>query len=188
MPLCFKQQLWLTLIDKALIGSMLAAARFWLNRGIELIKSRQALDNELKKVRDQKRLEVMESELSKCGRYRLTRAEKIAEKFEAQRFETKPSGELRPRYNIAPTQPVPVVRATDSGRVISSIYSIAPIMVRRLRLSRWRKQIVPAKRLRISYGLRKTAVAHLTLRTTDSLAARVFSWDPSYTRGHNRQA
>jgi putative SOS response-associated peptidase YedK len=53
-----------------------------------------------------------------CGRYRLTRAEKMAEKFEAQ---AELSGELRPRYNIAPTQPVPVVRATGSGRVISSM-------------------------------------------------------------------
>jgi len=51
-----------------------------------------------------------------CGRYRLTRAEKMAEKFDAE-F----TGELRPRYNIAPTQPVPVVRATDSGGVISSM-------------------------------------------------------------------
>ena len=49
-----------------------------------------------------------------CGRYRLTRAEKMAQKFEAE-F----TGELRPRYNIAPTQPIPVVRAT--GRVISSM-------------------------------------------------------------------
>jgi putative SOS response-associated peptidase YedK len=51
-----------------------------------------------------------------CGRYRLTRAEKIAQKFEAE-F----TGELRPRYNIAPTQIVPVVRATDSGRTIASM-------------------------------------------------------------------
>ena len=53
-----------------------------------------------------------------CGRYRLTRAEKMAEKFEA---ETGLGGELSPRYNIAPTQPVPVVRATGSGRAISSM-------------------------------------------------------------------
>jgi putative SOS response-associated peptidase YedK len=48
--------------------------------------------------------------------YRLTRAEKMAQMFDAE-F----TGELRPRYNIAPTQQVPVVRATDSGRVISSM-------------------------------------------------------------------
>jgi putative SOS response-associated peptidase YedK len=51
-----------------------------------------------------------------CGRYRLTRAEKMGEKFEAEL-----SAELRPRYNIAPTQQVPVVRSTGSGRVISSL-------------------------------------------------------------------
>lgn len=36
-------------------------------------------------------------------------------------FDAEFTGELRPRYNIAPTQQVPVVRATDSGRVISSM-------------------------------------------------------------------
>lgn len=57
-----------------------------------------------------------------CGRYRLTRAEKMAQKFQAE-F----TGELRPRYNIAPTQPVPVVRTTDSGRVIASMrWSLIP--------------------------------------------------------------
>jgi putative SOS response-associated peptidase YedK len=50
-----------------------------------------------------------------CGRYRLARAEKMAGKFEAEVTE-----EFHQRYNIAPTQPVPVVRATNSGRVISS--------------------------------------------------------------------
>jgi len=51
-----------------------------------------------------------------CGRYRLTRAEKMAERFDAE-F----AGELQPQYNIAPTQPVSVVRTTDSGRMISSM-------------------------------------------------------------------
>ena len=51
-----------------------------------------------------------------CGRYRLTRADKLAEKFDAELAE-----ELHPRYNIAPTQPVPVVRASGSRRVIASM-------------------------------------------------------------------
>src|SRR5579864_5033837 len=38
-----------------------------------------------------------------CGRYRLTRAEKMAEKFDAEFNE-----DLNPRYNIAPTQQIPV--------------------------------------------------------------------------------
>lgn len=51
-----------------------------------------------------------------CGRYRLTRADRLAEKFDAELAE-----ELHPRYNIAPTQPVPVVRASGSRRVIASM-------------------------------------------------------------------
>jgi putative SOS response-associated peptidase YedK len=51
-----------------------------------------------------------------CGRYRLTRADRLAEKFDAELSE-----ELNPRYNIAPTQPVPVVRSSGSRRVIASM-------------------------------------------------------------------
>ena len=51
-----------------------------------------------------------------CGRYRLTRADRLAEKFDADLAE-----ELHSRYNIAPTQPVPVVRASGSRRVITSM-------------------------------------------------------------------
>lgn len=40
-----------------------------------------------------------------CGRYRLTRADKLAEKFDIDPIE-----ELSPRYNLAPTQMVAVVR------------------------------------------------------------------------------
>ena len=51
-----------------------------------------------------------------CGRYRLTRADRLAERFDAEIAE-----ELHPRYNIAPTQPVPVVRASGPRRVIGSM-------------------------------------------------------------------
>jgi putative SOS response-associated peptidase YedK len=54
-----------------------------------------------------------------CGRYRLTHVERLAEKFEA--VYGGDDEELGPRYNIAPTQPVPVVRATDSRREITSM-------------------------------------------------------------------
>ena len=54
-----------------------------------------------------------------CGRYRLTRADRLADKFEATYGGS--DDDLAPRYNIAPTQPVPVVRSTDSGREIISI-------------------------------------------------------------------
>lgn len=54
-----------------------------------------------------------------CGRYRLTRADRLAENFEAV---YEGDGEdLRPRYNIAPTQPVHVIRTNGSARVISSV-------------------------------------------------------------------
>lgn len=64
-----------------------------------------------------------------CGRYRLTRADKLAEKFEA--VYGSDDLDLRPRYNIAPTQPILVVRAKASRRVICSmrwglIPSLAP--------------------------------------------------------------
>jgi putative SOS response-associated peptidase YedK len=54
-----------------------------------------------------------------CGRYRLTHVERLAEKFEA--ICGGSDVELAPRYNIAPTQPVAVVRAVESGREITSI-------------------------------------------------------------------
>jgi hypothetical protein len=60
----FRQQLLLTIIDKALIGLLIAVAGFWLNRYLEAFKSRQSLQNELKKVRDQKQIELLEARLS----------------------------------------------------------------------------------------------------------------------------
>ena len=51
-----------------------------------------------------------------CGRYRLTRADRLSEKFDAELTE-----ELHSRYNIAPTQPVPVLRTSGSRRVIASM-------------------------------------------------------------------
>jgi putative SOS response-associated peptidase YedK len=42
-----------------------------------------------------------------CGRYRLSRRKQIIEEqFEAQPWDD----DWNPRYNLAPTQPVPVVR------------------------------------------------------------------------------
>ena len=54
-----------------------------------------------------------------CGRYRLTRADRLAEKFEA--VYGGDDLDLTPRYNIAPTQPVLVVRANNGRRAISSM-------------------------------------------------------------------
>lgn len=43
-----------------------------------------------------------------CGRYRLSAVKRIEERLGAEQTE-----ELHPRYNIEPTQPVPVVRQQD---------------------------------------------------------------------------
>ncbi len=59
-----------------------------------------------------------------CGRYAL----RISVPDLARRLGVEPPADLAPRYNIAPTQPVPVLRAADGGR--------------RLELMRW--GLVPA--------------------------------------------
>src|SRR6266478_1989725 len=66
MELDFRHQLVLTIVDKALIGGLIAVVGFWLNRYLEAFKSRKELENELRKVRDQKRLDILEMQLSKC--------------------------------------------------------------------------------------------------------------------------
>jgi putative SOS response-associated peptidase YedK len=50
--------------------------------------------------------------LCMCGRYRLSRRKQVVEEY----FDSV-SGEEEwsPRYNIAPTQPVPVIRAEFEG-------------------------------------------------------------------------
>ncbi len=53
-----------------------------------------------------------------CGRYRLTSVKRLAESFEA---EEDVEEELAPHYNIAPTQPIPVVRQVGSTRMICSV-------------------------------------------------------------------
>jgi hypothetical protein len=60
----FEQELFLTVLDKGLIGILLAIAGFWLNRYLEAFKSRRALESELIKTRDQKELELVQSQLS----------------------------------------------------------------------------------------------------------------------------
>jgi putative SOS response-associated peptidase YedK len=52
-----------------------------------------------------------------CGRYRLSAVERIEEKFETEQL-----GEtLRPRYNIAPSQPVPIIRQDDGRRCVAVV-------------------------------------------------------------------
>jgi putative SOS response-associated peptidase YedK len=49
-----------------------------------------------------------------CGRYRLSAVERIEEQFEAEQI-----SEFRPRYNIAPSQPVPIVREEAGRRTVA---------------------------------------------------------------------
>lgn len=54
-----------------------------------------------------------------CGRYTITNSGQLSLRFAAQ-----PAGEASqaaPRYNVAPTQPVPVVRALADGRVLGEM-------------------------------------------------------------------
>lgn len=60
----FQQQLVLAVVDKLLIGAILALAGFWLNRYLEAFKIQRALQNELVKARDQKEMQLLESQLS----------------------------------------------------------------------------------------------------------------------------
>src|SRR5216684_6891739 len=60
----FHQQIVVTIIDKGLLALILAIAGFWLSKYLEAFKSRRALENELKKTRDQKMIQLFESQLS----------------------------------------------------------------------------------------------------------------------------
>ena len=52
-----------------------------------------------------------------CGRYHLTTAPDLVQAI----FELSEEPELSPRYNIAPTQAIPVVRNSESGRELSNL-------------------------------------------------------------------
>ena len=54
-----------------------------------------------------------------CGRYRLSRRKQIVEEY----FDASGDEDWIPRYNIAPTQPVPVVRQhpKEPRRVLSTM-------------------------------------------------------------------
>jgi putative SOS response-associated peptidase YedK len=51
-----------------------------------------------------------------CGRYTLTRQERLAEELEAALDDAPQSEWWKPRFNVAPTQPAPVVILRDGGR------------------------------------------------------------------------
>ena len=53
-----------------------------------------------------------------CGRYTLTRQDKIAEEFEAALGDATQSEWWKPRFNVAPTQPAPVIVAKEGARKV----------------------------------------------------------------------
>lgn len=53
----------LSIVDKGLLALILAIAGFWLNRYLEAFKSKRALENDLRKLRDQKQLELLQAQL-----------------------------------------------------------------------------------------------------------------------------
>ena len=87
-----QDQLIITLIDKLAIGGLLLYGGFLLNRAIENYKSRKAIENQMTKLRDEKRINFLERRLSEfywplyirlekdpqSGRESSTSAEKMA--------------------------------------------------------------------------------------------------------------
>jgi uncharacterized protein (DUF2164 family) len=59
----FQQELIITLIDKLAIGALLLLGGYLLNRLLKSHESREALENEKAKLRDEKRLEFLERQL-----------------------------------------------------------------------------------------------------------------------------
>jgi hypothetical protein len=60
----FEQQLFITVVDKALIGVLVLVAGFFLNRSLEAFRGQQTLRNELEKLRDAKHLDYLDRQLS----------------------------------------------------------------------------------------------------------------------------
>lgn len=60
----FKEQLAITLVDKAAIGALLFLAGVLASRALERFKSQQALDNEFRKQRATARLQLLSQQLS----------------------------------------------------------------------------------------------------------------------------
>jgi len=60
----FREQLAITLIDKAAIGALVLFAGFWLNRALEKFKANQARESDRERLRIQKQVEYLDRQLS----------------------------------------------------------------------------------------------------------------------------
>jgi len=58
------------------------------------------------------------SRATMCGRYTLTRGDRIAEDFEASLGDAPKHAWWKPRFNVAPTQPAPVVVLQEGQRTV----------------------------------------------------------------------
>jgi putative SOS response-associated peptidase YedK len=56
-----------------------------------------------------------------CGRYRLSRRKQVVEEYFESASDESEEEDWSPRYNIAPTQPVPTVRQSGANRILSSM-------------------------------------------------------------------
>ncbi len=60
----FSDKLWLSIIDKALIGVILLCVGYYVNRTLEAFKSKRAIENELIKMKHTKLVDYMDRQLS----------------------------------------------------------------------------------------------------------------------------
>ena len=63
-PMNFREELIITIVDKAAIGGLVLIAGFWLNRFLERFKADRARENERERVRAQKHLDYLDRQLS----------------------------------------------------------------------------------------------------------------------------
>jgi len=91
-----------------------------------------------------------------CGRYRLSRRKQLVEEY----FDASGEEDWSPRYNIAPTQPIAVVRQPDNS-------------ARGLSLLRW--GLIPAWASDPGFGLKTINARSETVTTTASFSQPVRS-------------
>jgi putative SOS response-associated peptidase YedK len=67
-----------------------------------------------------------------CGRYRLSRRKQLI----AEYFETDNEVDWEPRYNIAPSQPVGIIRTTPNS-LLADVHDRMPVILRRENYDLW---------------------------------------------------
>src|SRR2546427_11789109 len=62
-----------------------------------------------------------------CGRYSIAVEPSLIEERFGVRFDARFSGEMKPRYNAAPSQSLPVILKADPGKIVFSHWGIRPV-------------------------------------------------------------